>query len=160
VCSLRSFTFNNAFNNKEEIIYLLFAMPRLETLTLGPPSDPFFPYVTEGTSNSLADTATISARLNDQPDEPFLPNLQSLGYIGPPTFSWKCVPIIFGCRTKELGGSEPQKSNQRPLLSLRIELHLSSNADQGSPEADVAAELNRLRDEEGYEIQIMYVTTY
>jgi len=107
--------------------------------------------------NILADTATISTHLNDQPDGPFLPKLQSLIYMGWVTFSWKCLPIVFGSGTKERGTAGSPENNHRPLRSFRMELEFDPELDQAL-EADVVTELLRLNVEEGYEIQILAVS--
>ena len=161
-CLLNTFSLKHANITKEEIINLLFAMPYLETLILGPPTTDSLqcaiynfgiPWVTDRMLDLLADTAEISTSLDDQ-DEPFLPNLRSFNYTGCVTFSWECIPFIFGeRRVKESGASE---SNQRPFHSLTMELY-SRNSD---PDLDpnVMLELKRLRTEEGYKVQILDVT--
>ena len=164
-CLLNTFSLKHVDIITEEIISLLFAMPYLETLILGPPTSDSLqcakmnfgiPWVTDGMLDLLADTAEISASLDDQ-DEPFLPNLRSLNYIGCATFLWECIPFIFGeRRVKESGASEVPITNQRPFHCLTMELY-SRNSD---PDLDpnVISELKRLRTEEGYEIQILDVT--
>jgi len=163
-CLLKSFSLQYADVAEDVIIRLLFAMPDLEILTLGPTSDRNA-YITNLMLKELAKTTAISARLKSHPDEPFLPNLRSLNYRGSLTFSWKRIPMIFGRGTKEHGASESSKEYQRPLRSLRMELYefegLYEKADDWdqdlNPDANIIAELNRLRTEEGYDIQILDV---
>jgi len=153
-CLLESFSLQGVVVSQDGIIRLLYAMPHLDTLTLG---GPFIDRtcLTDGVLKMLADTATISACRNNQPDGPFLPKLRSLKYIARPLFSLNCIPIVFGrCGTKEPGRSKSPTSNQRPLFSFRMELYFDKDLDQ-SPDATVVAELNRLRAEEGYDIQIL-----
>ena len=150
-CSLKTFTLVKSYTTDAVILPVLFAMPHLETLTLRPPKLRF-PYITNRMLHMLADTATISPCLHDQPDGPFLPKLRSLTYIGFPTFSWNCIPIVFGHGTKEPGASP--KSDQRPLQSFSIKLYYLKE----EPESNVISELNHLMDEEGYEIQIFKVS--
>jgi hypothetical protein len=155
-CLLETLSLQYAEMAYEEIILLLFAMPHLETLTLGPNPHNLAPYITDRMLNTLADTASISARLNDQPDSPFLPWLRSLIYTGWVTFSWKCIPSVVGREIKEPNATEPPKCDQRPLRSFRMELYFDPDRDQGL-DANVAAELKRLSVGEGYEIQILDV---
>jgi len=150
-CSLKTFSLQYSNVSQEMLIRLLFAMPHLETLTLGPHFDDTLPYVTDKILNILADTTVISARLNDQPDGPFLPMLRSFKYTGYLPFSWKCIPTVFGHGTKEPGACP--LSDQRPLRSFSLELFYLER----DPGTKVVAELKRLRDEEGYEIQILEI---
>jgi hypothetical protein len=153
-CLLNTFSLQDIVVAEEEIIRLLFEMPYLETLTLGPPSAESIPYVTDRILNILADTAAISAHLDNQPDRPFLDKLRSFKCIAWRTFSWECIPIVFGHRTKERGASGSPRTNQRPLRSFRMELYSDYDPDPDPP-ANIVAELKRLRAEEGYEIQIL-----
>jgi hypothetical protein len=151
-CILKSFSLKHTIIVEEMIIRLLFAMPYLETLTLGPHSSNSGPYVTDRMLNMLADTTEISARVNDQPDIPFLPKLQSLQYRGwPGTFSRKCIPIVFGRRT--IHARQSARSNRRPLRSFKMDLYGVFHLDL---EPNTIAEL-KLLTAEGYEIQILSV---
>ncbi len=164
-CLLNTFSLKHANIAEEEIIRLLFAMPYLETLSLGPPSADSLkcarwnfgvPFVTDRMLGILADTAEISACLDDRRDRPFLPNLQSLKYTGCATFSRECIPFIFGDRrVKEPGVSEAPITNLRPLHSLTMELYPYGSDLDLYP--NVISELKHLRTEEGYEIQILDV---
>jgi len=168
-CLLTSFSLQYAPIAEELIIRLLFAMPDLEVLSLNPSR--YTPYVTNLMLKKLAETTAISAHLKSHPDGPFLPNLRSLTYRGPLTFSWKQIPMIFGHGTKEPGASESSKGNRRPLCSLRMELYCVEDFLRGfrnentdtldqdlNPDADVIADLKRLRTEEGYEIQVLDIS--
>jgi len=123
-------------------------MPHLETLILGPHPGADIPYVTNRILNLLADIAIISPRLYGQQDGLFLPKLQSLDYFGCPTFSWECVPTVFGRGTKEPDTFDTPKCNQRPLP---MDLYFDGDQDQ-DPEVNIVKELKRLRAEKGYEI--------
>jgi hypothetical protein len=142
--SLKAFSLHYIQIIQDVLFRLLFAMPQLETLILKP-FQVSYPFLTDRMLNMIAGTA----RLNDQPDGPFLPKLQSLEYIGYRTFSWKCVPIVF---SKALGAPETPETIQRTLRSVKMKLNFSTNE---NPDPDVVAELQRLRVEEGYEIQIV-----
>ena len=165
-CILNTFSLKHANVAQEEITSLLFAMPYLETLILGPSSMDSLqcaksynfgvPWVTDRMLDLLADTAEISTSLDDQ-DEPFLPNLRSFNYTGCVTFSWECIPFIFGeRRIKESGASGATITNQRPFHSLTMELYSRDSDPDLDP--NVISELKRFRTEEGYEIQILDVT--
>jgi hypothetical protein len=151
-CSLKSFSLAGAYDITEDmIIRLLFAMPHLETLTLGPSYDFDYPYITDKILNMFADTAVITTHLNDRPGEPFLPKLRSFKYTGIQKFSWPRLPFVFGRRgTWEPHASGSSKNNQRPLHSFRMELYVLQK-----PGESIIAELKRLKAEEGYDINIL-----
>ena len=66
-CSLETFSLRDANIDDDDIIYLLYAMPHLETLTLGTR------YITDKLLNELAATAVLSTYLAGQTGGPFLP---------------------------------------------------------------------------------------
>jgi len=148
-CFLKSFSLKNTCMTEEEIIDLLFTLPYLETLTLGPTSSfDISRWVTDRMLGIFAETAEIPAHL----DGAFLPNLQSLEYMGCVTFSWKCVPLIFGDRrAKERNSADGPITKQRPLDCLKMELYT-----RGSDEDlhDVVSRMVPLAIE-GYGIQIV-----
>jgi hypothetical protein len=151
-------------HNAVIIIRLLWAMPHLETLTLGSR------YITDRFLNMLAATAAALIRREGQTAVPFLPKLQSLKCIGRPIFSWSWLPNVFGsCGTNESSDSASESGtsdsdtsesdtpksgtiDRRPLRSFTV---VQDVDDSDYPEADVKAELKRLR-EEGYVVDIVF----
>ena len=152
-CSLKSFSLAGTHDATEDmIIRLLFAMPHLETLTLGPSYDSDCPYITDRILNMFADTAAITTHLDDRLGEPFLPKLRSFKYSGIQKFSWSLLPSVFGSRRRawEFHASGSSKNNQRPLHRFRMELYVLQK-----PGESIIAELKRLKAEEGYDINIL-----
>ena len=143
--SLETFSLRDAdIDGDDHIIYILYAMPHLETLTLGTR------YITDKLLNKLAATAVLSTYMTSQiiPGPftlgPFLPKLQSLNCIGRPIFSWSSLPIVFGSRATDESGA----SDRRPLRSFTV---VQDVDDSDYSDASIVVELERLR-EEGYVI--------
>lgn len=135
-CLLETCSIHDVDVSEDAIIDLLFAMPHLETLTLDSKD------ITDTFLNILAQTAPVSSHLHGYPDGSFLPKLHSLKCIGWTLFSWSCLSVAFGLNVS--GRSNSLSSDRRPLRSFTV---VQDVDDPYYPEADEAAEMQRLREE-------------